>query len=237
MANNLWLCRRFVMHSVFQQHKYCMNYDECRVVFKSQFDTEDLVMVNNGKVLDVTYSKKEHWVAPNKRCNEYVGLFVMRLAQPKLFRELPRVRDRLIYRDTDSAMFTSKSECRDLPVEVKLEDFSNDLNGKHFTEFLALSNKTYCQLLSNGDQRLKCKGISKTENLKARVNMNVTKRMVFAKGPGLVEDCNDLKRNPKNLTIQTTSSNRRISGTLTSRVIGQNFWTCPYGSKNIPFPL
>lgn len=107
-------------------------------------------------------------------------------------------------------------------LELFLGTSLNDLNGSHFTEFMALGKKSYCQLLNNGEQCLKCKGIPKTEKLKGRVNMEVMKGMIFGTGPSIVEACSDLnfKRNPKTLTIQTTSLNRRVSCTITSRVIG-----------------
>lgn len=69
--------------------------------------------------------------------------------------------------------------------------------------------------------------------------MDVMKGMLFGSGPSIVEARSDLniKRIPKNLTIQTTSLNRRISCILTSRVIGKHLWTFSHGCENIPFPL
>lgn len=208
-----------------------------RIVFDSQYDTKDLRLVNGGKSLDDVF-RKEHWVAPNERRNEYIGLFVAGLAQLKLLRELRRDEDRLIYCDTDSVMFVSKPDCADPPLGSILGDFSDDLNGDYFAESLTLGKKTYCQLLGNGDQRLKCKGIPKTEKSEGRANVDVMKGKNFGTGPSIVEACKDLnfRRNSKTLTIQTISLNRRISCTLASRVIGQGFRTYPHGYRNIPFP-
>lgn len=99
--------------------------------------------------------------------------------QLKLLKELRRVGDCLVYCDMDSVMSVSKPDCADPPLGSILGDLSDDLSGKYFTEFLALWKKTYCQLLNNGEQRLKCKGIQKTEKLKVSVNISVMKATVF----------------------------------------------------------
>lgn len=92
---------------------------------------------------------------------------------------------------------------------------------------MAIGKKTYCQRTENGEQRIKCKGIPKTETLKEEINMDVMKRMVLGTGTAVVEACKDLnfKRDQKSLTIQSTTLQRHISCTFISRVIGQNFKT------------
>lgn len=92
--------------------------------------------------------------------------------------------------------------------------------------------------MMDGVQSIKCKGIPKTEQLKAKVNMEVMKGIIFGTGPSTVEACNDLrfKRDPKPSTVRSTMLRRRITCTQTSRVIGRNFRTYPHGYKEIPFP-
>lgn len=103
--------------------------------------------------------------------------------------------------------------------------------------FWQWGRKLTVKKMMDGEQRIKCKGISKKEQLKAKLNMDVMKSMIFGTGPTTVEACNDLrfKRNLSQPTIESTLLKRHISCTQTSRVIGRSFKTYPHGYKVIPF--
>ncbi|XP_055345824.1 uncharacterized protein LOC129593479 [Paramacrobiotus metropolitanus] len=236
-VNAVW--GRFVMKALYQQHKYCNTYKQMKdIVFNTSFETKDVRIVNNGKALDVTYMEKKNWAAPNKRCNPYIGVFTTGLAQLKLLQQLRLVEDRLLYCDTDSVMFVSELEKPDPPLGDLLGEFSDDLGGNYFVEWLALAKKTYCQMMSTGEERIKCKGIPKTEALKDRFHGSVLRDMLFSTGPSTVQACDDItfKRNTTDFIIQTVPLQRRVGCTFTSRVIGENFVTYPHGYENIPFP-
>lgn len=158
------------MQALFQQNKYCQTYEEMRnVVFNTQYDLKDLRTVDKGKCVDVTNSKKAHWVARNKCCNVYIGVFTTSLAVKVIEGDATHRKSSPLY--DDSVTFVVSPTDADSPLETILRDFSNDLVGKDFTKFLALGEKTYRQVMIDGEQRIVCKGIPKTEQLKAEVNM------------------------------------------------------------------
>ncbi|XP_055339072.1 uncharacterized protein LOC129588733 [Paramacrobiotus metropolitanus] len=118
-----------------------------------------------------------------------------------------------LYCDTDSIFFISRHGVAEPPIGNIIGDFSDELNGKHFVEWAALGKKSYCQVLSDGEQRMKCKGIPKTHRLRENVNMAVMKDILFGSGPPTVVACNELsfKRNMENLSIQNVNLTRRVS--------------------------
>jgi len=231
------------MRVIFTYYKYVRSYKElAEIVFNSANEVLDFRQVDEN-TMDITYRERASCAKPHKDCNAYIGLFVTSYGQMKLFDTISKEGEgNLLYSDTDSKMVlrprSMLSQRRDPEVGCVVGDLSDDLKGRHFEKIVVIGKKTYLLVLDDGSQVNKAKGIPRTDETKRRLSVDVCEGMLFGTGPSVVEACDTetFKRDTRNLTIQTVPQRRRVRCTMTSRVIGKNFITYPFGYRNIPFP-
>ena len=223
----------------YQLSQYVSDYDAMRkIVFNSENEVEDVRSVHDGKSMDITYKKKDACRSPNSRGNLIVGIFTTAQAQLILLKVLEVVGFRILYCDTDSVSYVHREGLPEPKIGRVIGELTDDLGGRTITSFTALGKKTYACVLSDGEVKIRAKGIPRTEKLKDYLNASVFEDLVHGRGPYTVVGCDatTFKRNPKDYTIRTAQLKRRVACTFTSRVIGRDFITYPHGYANIDFP-
>lgn len=69
----------------------------------------------------------------------------------------------MVYTNTDAVLFTSPPGEENPTLRTILGEFSNALGGGYSLELLSVWEETYCQQMMDGEQRIRCYGIPKTE--------------------------------------------------------------------------
>ena len=95
------------------------------------------INVYNEDVLEVVTVKKDRACAPNVKGNIFVALFTTALARLKLYEELQKLEERVLYYDTASVIYRWKTDQVKLPLSKFLGQFTDELEGGHIDEFCA----------------------------------------------------------------------------------------------------
>lgn len=153
------------------------------------------------------------------------------MAQPELPKKMLRVGARLVYAIRNLSCLSVLLVTRNLCFE-RFWTIFKDLGSQYFVEFSALEKKLFWQQAMNGWQSTNHKKCPRrSSKAKRKVNMDVMKQWCLEPDPA----CKNLrfKRNPRQLTNQSTFLKQHISCTQTSRVICRKFDPSP---QDIRFP-
>ena len=116
------------------------------------------INVYNEDVLEVVTVKKDRACAPNVKGNIFVALFTTALARLKLYEELQKLEERVLYYDTASVIYRWKTDQVKLPLSKFLGQFTDELEGGHIDEFGAAGPKAYSYKTLEGKTERKSKG-------------------------------------------------------------------------------
>ena len=128
------------------------------------------VNVYNDDVLEVTTVKKEGAYAPTTKGNIFIALFTTAIARLKLYDALDQLKERVLYYDTDSVIYTTKSDQAQLPLGKFLGEFTDETDGDVITEFGAAGPKSYSYKTSGGKTECKSKGLRNTDAVRRVLN-------------------------------------------------------------------
>ena len=94
-------------------------------------------------VLELRYENKENFVEPNARTNVVITAFTTAHARLKLYSVLEQLKERVLYYDTDSVIYTSKPGEEDPKTGVYLGELIDELDGDYITTFVSGGPKNY----------------------------------------------------------------------------------------------
>ena len=97
-------------------------------------------------------------VSPN--LNIFVACFTTCYARLKLYEELERLDQRVVYSDTDSIIFTQDDGQYQPPLGKYLGEFKDELKGDHIVEFCSGGPKTYGYKTARGAVERKVRGFT-----------------------------------------------------------------------------
>ena len=128
------------------------------------------VNVYNEDVLEVTTIKKEGACTPTTKGNIFIALFTTAIARLKLYDALDQLQERVLYYDTDSVIYTTKSDQAQLPLGKFLGEFTDETDGDVITEFGAAGPKSYAYKTGRGKSECKSKGLRNTDAVRRVLN-------------------------------------------------------------------
>ena len=137
---------------------------------------------------------------------------------------------RILYFDTDSVIFVSRSGVTDPPTGNFLGDLTNELKpGQHIQEFVSLGPKTYGYQTNDGKTCVKVKGFTLNGATDEAVNFNSLLKMLDQTTVTLVPQ-NYLKRNLSCLQISDNQMSKKCKFTYSKRrIVDADFNTLPFG--------
>jgi len=159
--NNLW--GHFGMREDFRESKYISTHEEqIDIVFNDKYkDVSQIVLNEEFRLME--YRTKEEYKKPNKSTNIYIAVFTTTWARLKLHSLLEVLEERVMYMDTDSVMYIDdESEACQKVKELlgsNLGELTDELKGKHMTEWVSGQPKDYGYELNDGSIKVKNKGI------------------------------------------------------------------------------
>lgn len=186
MLNSLW--GKFGTRRIHPEAKFCSTIEDLKNLFDDDLITvSNIIDVHDEMVLAITKKQKTEFLEMNNDANIFVAACTTAYARIELYKYMDKVKERIVYTDTDCAFYISES-CKDLPTGEFLGQLKNELNlGDKIVCFVSGGPKNYAYVTLNGVCVIKVKGISLTfTNLKTFTFENIAK--IVSRFASLEED-------------------------------------------------
>ena len=180
--------------------------------------------------------------------NIFLACFTTSYARLKLYNALDILKERVLYMDTDSVIYTQKPTESSIPIGNYLGQFSNELDEVyHIVEFVAAGPKHHAYNTFKGKQCCKVRGFTLNDWGQKILHFNSVKDLVLYEilQPEDDDDQHTLTlHNPHKITrcsstktIKTVSQDKTYKLVLDKRVIDHDtFQSFPYSYKCISTP-
>ena len=137
--------------------------------------SDDTIIVKNVNVfsedvLEISTVKKEGACTPNVKGNIFIALFTTALARLKLYEALDRIKERVLYYDTDSVIYKSQEGEERLPLGKFLGHFTDETGGDAIDVFGSAGPKSYSYKTNGGKSECKSKGLKDTHAVREVLN-------------------------------------------------------------------
>lgn len=150
-----------------------------KIVQDESGDVKD-VRVFNEDVMEVSTLKHEDANASSGKINIFIACFTTALARLKLYTELEKLEQQVLYYDTDSIIYSYKKRQVKIPTGVFLGEMTDELEGDVISEFGSAGPKSYCYTTKEGKSECKNKGTKSSFEINQVLNttsmMNHIKR-------------------------------------------------------------
>jgi hypothetical protein len=234
MLNSFW--GRYAMNSNKMQVKFISKINEWyELITDDKYEIHDIDFTSEETVT-VFYKIKEDFNEGSNQVNVVIASFVTAYARLKLYSELEKISNRVIYFDTDSIIYISNG----VDYEPKLGDYLGELtneidskNGNHIVEIICAGPKNYAYELDTGFQKCVIKGFTLNYISSLKLNFSSMKDMVLNNNKDTIK-VDQLKfiRDKSNWNIQTGIIQKLYSFVYDKRIIKNNLDTMPYGYIN-----
>ncbi|XP_070547621.1 uncharacterized protein [Ptychodera flava] len=153
MLNSMW--GKFAQRNNFPQLQYIQEPAELfRLLTSEQHTINNLSFVNDNMVA-VQHSLRDEFVEGAVNTNVVIAAFTTAYARLKLYDLLEAIGERVLYFDTDSVIFVSKSDMYEPPLGDYLGDLTSELEppGNYITKFVSGGAKNYAFCLAQPDRK------------------------------------------------------------------------------------
>ncbi|XP_078364066.1 uncharacterized protein LOC144648356 [Oculina patagonica] len=117
------------------------------------------VSVLSDDIVEVQYKHNENDVPLSPNLNIFVACFTTCHARLHLYESLQKLKERVLYMDTDSLIYLHRPSQYNPSLGDYLRDFTNELDpGDYITEFASAGAKNYGYLTKNGKKECKVRG-------------------------------------------------------------------------------
>ena len=116
------------------------------------------VRIFNEDVMEVSTMKYENAYKSCGKINVFIACFTTVLARLKLYSELEKLENQVLYYDTDSVIYSCKPGEVKIPTGIFLGEMTDELEGDSITEFSSAGPKSYCYRTKGKKTECKNKG-------------------------------------------------------------------------------
>ena len=203
------------------------------------------IEIVNEHMIEVFHNFQEVCDPVQTNVNIFIACFTTSYARLKLYNTLDILKERVLYMDTDSVIYTQKPTESSIPTGNYLGEFTNKLDGDHIIEFIAAGPKNYAYNTLKEKQCCKVRGLTLKEQGQKILHFNSVKDLVLNKILQPEDDQPTLPlHNPYKITrcsatktIQSISQNKNYKLVFDKRVINHDtYQSFPYGYKFISTP-
>jgi len=128
-----------------------------KLIQEDSFLVKD-VRIFNEDVMEVSVMKKEDVCESSGKINIFIACFTTALARLKLYAELEKLQERVLYYDTDSMIYRTKQGEALIPTGRFLGQMTDELEGDSITDFGSAGPKSYCYKTQGEKTECKNKG-------------------------------------------------------------------------------
>lgn len=137
------------------------------------------VRICSDDVMELVVSKAEDEFQRSLKQNVFIAAFTTSLARLKLYEALDFLGDRVLYYDTDSAIYKTKRGQEKLPLGPYLGQFTDELDSDSIVEFYSGGAKNYGYLTKKGKVECKVRGFSLNYETKQTLNYYTMKENIL----------------------------------------------------------
>ena len=188
----------------------------------------------SDEMIEIHYENNENFIAPNAKTNVVIAAFTTAYARLKLYGVLDMLQGRVLYYDTDSIIFVSKTNDPEPPIGPYLGELTDELGGDYITTFVSGGPKNYSYRTNTNKVETKVRGITLDSTAKQKVNFDVIRALVYLHAQCHVTGrCWDIPlkitRDAKTKNIETKRMKKDYRIVYDKRVIAEDYKTLPYG--------
>ena len=197
------------------------------------------VRLSNDNALEVVYANLKENQPDNGRVNIFVAAFTTCHARLKLYSYLEQLQQRVLYFDTDSVIYTTRSDQPRIPLGDYLGEMTNELDdGDCITEFTSAGPKNYGYKTRQGKVCCKVRGFTLNVRGSQQLNYDVMRQNLIDEiTPPLDErrnidvvNPNFFWRHPATKHLRVIPRTKRYGLVFDKRVVDPNtFQSFPYG--------
>ena len=157
--------------------------------------------------------------------------FVTAHARLKLYSELEKIGDRVLYFDTDSIIYISRPNSYTPVLGNYLGHLTNELKkGDYIEEFVSAGPKNYGYKTIKGKSSCTVKGFTLNSSTKKLINFNSIKNIVINDREEKIE-AEQLKfiRNKHDWTVETETAKKIYGFVYSKRILLDDFSSLPFG--------
>lgn len=180
------------------------------------------VRIFNEDVMEVSTLKKEDTNASGGKVNVFIACFTTSLARLKLYSELEKLGDQVLYYDTDSVLYSCKEGQSQIPMGVFLGQMTDELEGDIITEFGSAGPKSYCYTTQGGKSECKNKGTKSSYEINQVLNCESMMRHIKHELTDPQEERRLMEISIKNHFIRD-NTNKTVSLTNLIKIFGVNW--------------
>ena len=202
------------------------------MLLDDQYTIHNVYFINES-VCQVFYSVNNMFNLGSNDCNVVIAAFVTCQARLKLYRELFKLGDRVLYFDTDSIFFVSRPNEYEPKLGAFLGEFTNEIDsdeGNFIEEFISAGPKNYSYKLDTGISHCTVKGININHVTSTKLNFDTIKKIVCGdQNEKISVDQMRFTRDKKDWSISNSTFLKDYRFVYDKRVIKENLTTLPYG--------
>ncbi|XP_078699560.1 uncharacterized protein LOC144926542 [Branchiostoma floridae x Branchiostoma belcheri] len=201
------------------------------IVGAKNIEVHSLNIINDD-IVEVAYAYHKDFIPEPTNTNVYIAAFTTAAARLKLYSELDRLGEAVLYFDTDSIIYRCNGANR-IELGDYLGDFTSEVedHGGYIVEFCSGGPKNYSYITADGTTVCKVRGFTLNYQNQKLINFNVMKNMIMGEGPETVDIVTEQKitRDKKAKKIVNKREVKRYSLVYNKRVILDDHTTVPYG--------
>ena len=150
-----------------------------RVLSHPTKDVQDFHIVANDTI-QVEWTYKKDCQPEDNKTNIYLATFTTCWARLKLYSILEKIDRNVLYYDTDSVIYVSKTGENDVPLGDNLGELTNELEtGEHIIEFVSGGPKNYAYKTNQGNETCKVRGFTLNFTNSQLINFESVKTLLI----------------------------------------------------------
>ena len=146
-----------------------------------KIEVTDLLYINKEHI-GVKWRSKEDFVEPLSNTNVVLAAYTTAQARLKLYELLERLQERVIYFDTDSAVYIHREDSWNPPLGDYLGQLKDETKGVPIISFVSGGAKSYAYKLADGSTVTKIKGFTLNHRNAVTLNFETLKALVNTPG-------------------------------------------------------
>ena len=180
------------------------------------------------EMVQVNYKLKDQYVKRNYKTNIYVAAFTTANARLRLYDQLSKLNEAVLYCDTDSIIYVDNGT-NTVTTGDLLGEWTDELKGGYITKFIASGPKSYYYKTNTGKECLKVKGFTLHYANAKKITGLVMELMIDKEFPNVITVDKNIVRDVKTKQLVNTEQTKKFGFNFDKRVICDNFDTVPYG--------
>ncbi|XP_055925975.1 uncharacterized protein LOC129957588 [Argiope bruennichi] len=189
------------------------------------------VYLPTPEVAAIVWDSKKEFIPQDTGTNIFLAAFTTAWARLKLYSEMDKLGEAVLYHDTDSIIYASSGD-NDPPLGNFLGDFTDELDGDVITTFISGGPKNYAYETASGKTCCKVRGFTLNFKNSLALNFHSIKHIVCSldrKDSILFDDAAKITRDAKRRKVFNAKQNKLYRMVYNKRVVKEDLSTIPYG--------